>query len=81
MSENKPKSVVDLQSTADFFVAAIAEAHQKACENSEFTYIDPETGLQVLTAYYMTQRGYCCTNRCRHCPYGIHELDKKTKKD
>ncbi|MBC7740741.1 MAG: hypothetical protein H7061_00990 [Bdellovibrionaceae bacterium] len=53
------------------------EAHQKACENQQDTYIDPETGLQVITSFYLLRRGYCCTSGCRHCPYGMHELNKK----
>ncbi len=82
MSDNqkKPlgsKSAVDLNSTADCFVAAIAEAHQKACENEEDTYIDPETGRHVLSAFYLSRRQYCCTTGCRHCPYGFHDLKKK----
>jgi len=28
-----------------------------------------EQGLMVLTAHYLRQRGYCCANGCRHCPY------------
>ena len=28
-----------------------------------------EDGLMVLTSHYLLQRGYCCENRCRHCPY------------
>jgi iron complex transport system substrate-binding protein len=28
-----------------------------------------ESDLMVLTADYLTRRGYCCNNRCRHCPY------------
>ncbi len=34
-----------------------------------------EDGLMVLTARYLLNRGYCCGNDCRHCPYEI----KKTK--
>ena len=29
-----------------------------------------ENGLYVFTEYYLKQRGYCCKNKCRHCPYG-----------
>ena len=25
----------------------------------------------VFTARYHLRRGYCCENRCRHCPYGL----------
>jgi Family of unknown function (DUF5522) len=28
-----------------------------------------ENGLMVLTAKYLLDRGYCCGNGCRHCPY------------
>jgi len=26
-------------------------------------------GLLVLTAEYHLRRGYCCGNKCRHCPF------------
>ena len=29
-----------------------------------------EDGLMVLTERYLLDRGYCCENGCRHCPYG-----------
>ena len=28
-----------------------------------------EDGLMVLTRHYLLNRGYCCSNGCRHCPY------------
>lgn len=28
-----------------------------------------ENGLMVLTAKFLLDRGYCCGNGCRHCPY------------
>jgi hypothetical protein len=28
-----------------------------------------EDGLMVLTRTYLAERGYCCSNDCRHCPY------------
>jgi Family of unknown function (DUF5522) len=28
-----------------------------------------EDGRMVFTAAYHLRRGYCCGNRCRHCPY------------
>ena len=33
-------------------------------------YLD-EQGLTVFTRHYLLERGYCCGNGCRHCPYGI----------
>ncbi|MDH5475778.1 MAG: DUF5522 domain-containing protein [Cyclobacteriaceae bacterium] len=29
-----------------------------------------ENGKWVFTAHYHLNRGYCCENLCRHCPYG-----------
>jgi hypothetical protein len=31
-------------------------------------YYNPD-GLMVLTEKYHLERGYCCGNGCRHCPY------------
>ncbi len=33
-------------------------------------YYFSEEGYLVFTEQYHTKRGYCCQNRCRHCPYG-----------
>ena len=47
-------------------------------------YIDEESGLMVLTSFYLLKRGYCCANRCKHCPYDPPHIKKgnsKTKED
>ncbi|MFT3740115.1 MAG: DUF5522 domain-containing protein [Breznakibacter sp.] len=36
-------------------------------ENVDF-YLDPR-GYRVMTAKFLSERGYCCGNGCRHCPY------------
>ncbi|QYO65564.1 DUF5522 domain-containing protein [Leptolyngbya sp. 7M] len=28
-----------------------------------------ENDLMVLTERFLLERGYCCGNGCRHCPY------------
>jgi hypothetical protein len=28
-----------------------------------------EEGLMVLTEKYHLEKGYCCGNGCKHCPY------------
>ena len=28
-----------------------------------------EDGFKVMTEQYHLKRGYCCKNKCRHCPY------------
>ena len=32
-------------------------------------YYVNEAGLVVFTAACLLDRGYCCGNGCRHCPY------------
>jgi hypothetical protein len=49
--------------------AAIRAAHDQAVREGEDGYIDPESGLFVFTAAYLTARGTCCDSDCRHCPY------------
>ncbi len=42
-------------------------------------YYINETGFVVLTSKYHLERGYCCGNGCRHCPYdyeAVHEPRK-----
>jgi len=47
----------------------ILEAHATAIAAGDVMYVDPVTGLSVLTAQYLADRGYCCERGCRHCPY------------
>jgi hypothetical protein len=39
-------------------------------EDKDFYF---EKGLMVLTERYLLERGFCCRNACRHCPYGFHD--------
>jgi hypothetical protein len=38
-----------------------------------------ENGLMVLTARFLRNRGYCCRNGCRHCPYSDEERAAQSK--
>lgn len=49
--------------------AEILAAHAVALAAGEAGYTDPETGLFVLTAGFLADRGRCCGSGCRHCPY------------
>jgi hypothetical protein len=49
--------------------AQILRAHDEALREGADTYVDPESGLVVLTARYLARRGFCCESGCRHCPY------------
>lgn len=47
------------------------EKHQ---EGKDYYY--NEEGYVVLTEQYHKKRGYCCGNKCLHCPYNheaVHE--------
>jgi hypothetical protein len=44
-------------------------AHAAALGRGEAGYLDPATGLFVLTAAFLADRGTCCDRGCRHCPY------------
>lgn len=38
----------------------------RASENQDYYF---ENGLLVFTEKYHLKRGFCCGNKCRHCPY------------
>lgn len=44
-------------------------AHDAAVRAGEPGYLDPDTGLFVLTAEHLAEKGHCCDEGCRHCPY------------
>lgn len=44
-----------------------ADEKKTFVEGIDFYFDD---GLMVLTRRYLLDRGYCCSNGCRHCPYG-----------
>jgi hypothetical protein len=48
---------------------AILAAHATALAAGQAGYLDPDTGLFVLTAGFLADRGTCCDRGCRHCPY------------
>lgn len=49
--------------------AEILARHAAAMHAGQAGYLDPETGLFVLTARFLADRGTCCGRGCRHCPY------------
>jgi Family of unknown function (DUF5522) len=52
---------------------AIMAAHRQAVAAGEPGYTDPTTGLFVMTARFLWERGYCCDQGCRHCPFLVRE--------
>jgi hypothetical protein len=45
-------------------------------------YYFNEEGLMVFTELYHLRRGYCCKNKCKHCPwkYGKEKNSNTQKK-
>ena len=50
----------------------------KKLEEGKDYYIDEQTGYMVFTALYLSQRGVCCGNKCKECPY-IPKWEKRNK--
>lgn len=49
-------------------------SEKKKTEKKAAVFVEGEDyyfneGLMVLTARFLFNRGYCCGNNCRHCPY------------
>lgn len=42
-------------------------------EEGKAYYYD-EDGMMVLTAAFLLQRGNCCGNACKHCPYDYNNV-------
>ncbi len=55
--------------------------HSDTTDSNKDFFID-KNGLFVMTASFHKKRGYCCGNKCMHCPYskpskkGNTELEK-----
>ena len=48
-------------------------------ENVDY-YLDDHGNL-VFTEQYHLKRGYCCQNKCRHCPWKYGQDKKIIKKE
>lgn len=45
---------------------------KKLLEGEDFYY--NANGFVVLTTKYHLERGFCCGNGCKHCPYNYEEV-------
>ncbi len=57
----------------------IKKLHEKALRDRRDSYIDPDTGRQVMTEQYLWERGCCCGSGCRHCPYLLINVKENEK--
>ena len=48
-------------------------------ESEDFYY--NENGFIVLTAKYHLDRGHCCGNGCKHCPYGYKNVPEPKRSE
>lgn len=44
--------------------------NQKLEQNIHYYF--NKDGYMVFTELYHQERGYCCKNGCKHCPFGFH---------
>lgn len=57
----------------------IEDLHKDAVLQGSTTYVDPETGYLCFTELAHLQRGNCCGNQCRHCPFGWEHVPNNTR--
>ena len=48
-------------------------------EGADFYY--NEQGFMVLTAKYHLERGHCCGNGCKHCPYAYKNVPEPKRSE
>jgi hypothetical protein len=44
-------------------------------------YYFNEKGLITFTVKYLKDRGYCCGNGCKHCPYQYEAVPEPKRSD
>jgi hypothetical protein len=44
-------------------------------------YYINEEGLVVFTERYLMERGYCCGNGCKHCPYNYENVSEPKRSE
>ena len=63
------KLLAELQ---DVMLNNMENIEQKSGEKNKLLpsyYYYTDSGLMVFTEEYHKQRGYCCGNGCKHCPF------------
>jgi hypothetical protein len=44
-------------------------------------YYTNEDGLMVFTERYLREKGYCCGNGCKHCPYNYGNVPEPKRSE
>jgi len=71
----KAKDPANSEGSADASLAPLGEGPGMGA------YYLNEKGLVTLTAKYLLQRGYCCGNGCKHCPYHYEAVPEPRRSD
>lgn len=58
----------------------IEDLHEQTLLQGGKSYEDPATGFTVFTELFHLQRGKCCGNMCRHCPYGWENVSRSEER-
>jgi len=64
-------------STATMATTDIEDLHHQAVLQGAKSYQDPATDFTVFTELFHLERGKCCGNQCRHCPYGWDNVGRE----
>lgn len=73
------EAMVDYSKLSDLDLK-IHQRHVAANKAGKLFYVDPQTGYQVMTRHAHLERGECCGNECRHCPYGRKNAPEEKRK-
>jgi hypothetical protein len=57
----------------------LKKMNQQLVEGSDFYY--NEDGYIVLTEKYHLEKGFCCGNGCRHCPYNYENVPEPKRSE
>jgi hypothetical protein len=52
---------------------------QKLVEGEDFYYNEP--GFFVMTEKHHLERGFCCGNGCKHCPYKYENVPEPKRSE
>jgi hypothetical protein len=52
---------------------------KKLVEGEDFYY--NELGFFVMTEKYHRERGFCCGNGCKHCPYNFENVSEPKRSE
>jgi hypothetical protein len=52
----------------------LCDGYTPPSEGPGEAYYMNEQGLLTFTSKYLLERGYCCGNGCKHCPYNYEAV-------